>query len=292
MKFHLRILYFLCITILISCSENAQQKESVGVQGHRGCRGLWPENSMIGFEKAIDMKVHTLEMDVVISRDLKVVVSHEPFMNHEIALDVNGKPIPESNEKDYNLYEMTYEDIQQYNCGTKQHPRFPNQEKVKVVKPLLEDVIKMAEAKTENSIRYNIEIKRKPSYDNLYAPKLEVFVALVLAVLEKFELGDRVNLQAFDLETLREIKRQAPKMPLALLIDAKESIDDKLKQLDFKPEIISPHYMLLTQENIRNYQKKGFLVIPWTVNKKSEMNILIEWNVDAIITDYPNLLMY
>jgi glycerophosphoryl diester phosphodiesterase len=277
----------------MGCSENTQKKstpKTVEIQGHRGCRGILPENSMIGFEKAIDLNVATLELDVVISKDHKVVVSHEPFMNHEIVLDLQGNPIPESEEKKYNLYQMTYDSIRQYDCGSKHHPRFPKQEKVKVTKPLLDEVIAMAEAKTEQRIRYNIEIKRKPLYDKVYSPPVDLFVKLVLEVIEKHNLGDRVNLQAFDLETLREIKRQAPRMPLALLVDENESIDEKLKQLGFKPEIISPYFKLLTQENVRAYQEKNFLVIPWTVNEKEDMNQLIDWNVDAIITDFPNLL--
>ncbi|PTX61045.1 glycerophosphoryl diester phosphodiesterase [Kordia periserrulae] len=262
----------------------------IDIQGHRGCRGLLPENSMIGFEKAIELGVHTLELDVVISKDKKVVVSHEPFMNHEIALDVQGNPISESDELNYNLYQMSYDSIHQYDCGSKHHPRFPNQEKVKVSKPLLSEVIEMAEAKTEKTIRYNIEIKRQPSYDEVFAAKVAEFVRLVLEVIQKYDLGNRVNLQAFDLETLEEIKKQAPSMKIALLVDDGESIDDKLQQLSFTPEIISPYYELLTQKNIANYKKKQFLVIPWTVNKKSDMLRLIDWNVDGIITDYPNLL--
>ncbi|MEM6718666.1 MAG: glycerophosphodiester phosphodiesterase family protein [Bacteroidota bacterium] len=292
MKILLRVFYCSCFILLMNCSGNTQKGEtkSISFQGHRGCRGLLPENSMIGFEKAIDLRVGTLELDVVISKDHKVVVSHEPFMNHEIALDLQGNPIPESEEKNYNLYQMTYDSIRQYDCGTKPHPRFPKQEKVKVVKPLLEDVIKMAEAKTENKIYYNIEIKRQPSYDGIYAPTVAVFVQLVLEVVQKYNLGDRVNLQAFDVETLKEIKKQAPTMQLSLLVDAGESINEKLKQLSFKPEIISPYYKLLTRKNVREYQKKNYLVIPWTVNTLGDMLRLIDWNVDAIITDYPDLL--
>jgi len=292
MKFLSRILLGLLMMGFMNCTENTQKStaKTASIQGHRGCRGLLPENSMIGFEKAIELKVETLELDVVISKDHKVVVSHESFMNHEIALDLQGNPIPESEEKNYNLYQMTYDSIRQYDCGTKAHPRFSKQEKVKVVKPLLEDVIKMAEAKTGNTIYYNIEIKRKPSYDGVYAPPVDMFVRLVLEVVQKYNLGNRANLQAFDLETLETIKKQAPKMQLALLVDENESIDQKLKMLSFKPEIISPYYKLLTKKNVREYQEKDFLVIPWTVNKKEDMFQLIDWNVDAIITDYPNLL--
>ncbi|EDP97855.1 glycerophosphodiester phosphodiesterase family protein [Kordia algicida OT-1] len=274
----------------MSCKNQSQTSvKTTSIQGHRGCRGLFPENSMMGFEKAIELNVNALELDVVVSKDHQVVVSHEPFMNHEIALDLQGSPISEADEKKYNLYQMSYDSIRQYDCGSKKHPRFPNQKKIKVVKPLLTDVIQMSEQKTNSTINYNIEIKRKPSYDDVFAPKVAVFVRLVLEVIHKYDLGNRVNLQAFDLETLEEIKKQAPNMKLALLVDENESIDKKLKQLSFTPEIISPYYKLLTRKNVRDYQKNNFQVIPWTVNKEADILQLINWNVDAIITDYPDI---
>ncbi|MFK7748871.1 MAG: glycerophosphodiester phosphodiesterase family protein [Kordia sp.] len=263
----------------------------IDIQGHRGCRGLLPENSMIGFEKAINIGVHTLELDVVISKDHKVIVSHEPFMNHEIAYNLQGNPISENDEKNYNLYQMAYDSIRQYDCGTKKHPRFPQQEKIAVRKPLLSNVIAMAEKQSKNQINYNIEIKRKPSYDGVYAPKVDAFVRLVLEVVQKQNLGNRVNLQAFDLQTLEEIKKQAPKMKLALLVSVNENMKKKLKQLSFTPEIMSPYYKLLTKENIQEFQRRyGMKVIPWTVNTAKDMQELIAWNVDGIITDYPDIL--
>ena len=196
MKFykHISIAVF-CISLVVGCSPESNHKKMVDIQGHRGCRGLLPENSIIAFEKAIELGVHTLELDVVISKDHQVVVSHEPFMNHEIALDLQGNPIPESEEKNYNLYQMTYDSIRLYDCGTKKHPRFPTQQKLKVVKPLLDDVIQMVEVKTGNKIAYNIEIKRKPSYDGIYAPKVDEFVRLVVEVVQKYNLGDQPNPQ-------------------------------------------------------------------------------------------------
>ncbi len=280
----------LLFLFLISCTHTPNHKKMIDIQGHRGCRGLLPENSLIGFQKALEIGVHTLELDVVISKDHKVVVSHEPFMNHEIALNIDGKPIDEQSEKNYNLYQMTYDSIRLYDCGTRVHPRFPSQEKVKVIKPLLEEVIQMAEDKSKQQVRYNIEIKRVSSYDTIYAPKVEEFVRLVLEVIQQFHLGNRVNLQAFDIEMLEQINKQAPYMTTALLVDENEFIEKKLEQLSFSPTIISPYYQLLTKEVIRSYQNKGFKVIPWTVNETEEMQQLINWHVDGIITDYPDRL--
>ena len=115
------------------------------IQGHRGCRGLLPENSIVAMKKAVDLGVTTLELDVVISADHQVLLSHEPFLSHEICLDSNGNEIYENNEKSYNLYKMNYDEIRKCDCGSKIHPRFLSQEKVKTYKPLLSEMIDSVE---------------------------------------------------------------------------------------------------------------------------------------------------
>ena len=119
----MRYLWILLCVICFSCNS----EQSLDIQGHRGCRGLYPENSIPAFKKALDLGVTTLELDVVISKDKKVVVSHEPFMNHHIVLDPRGNEIAANDERSYNLFEMTYDSIKQYDCGTKGHQDFPFQ---------------------------------------------------------------------------------------------------------------------------------------------------------------------
>ena len=180
---------------------------------------------MPAFQHAIDLGVNTLELDLVISKDKKVVVSHEPFMNHEIALDISGNEISETNEKSYNLFDMTYDSIKMYDCGTKPHARFPEQKKMKVHKPLLDEVIDLAEEQTQNTILYNIEIKSLPIWDEVFTPKVDEFVALVLKVIKEKGIANRVTLQSFDVRALEEIKRVAPEIKTSLLIDDFESLD-------------------------------------------------------------------
>lgn len=274
------------LVVFMSC----ENSKIIDIQGHRGCRGVLPENTIPAFKKAIELGVHTLELDVAISKDNVVVVTHEPYMNHEIALTPDGKEISENNEKSYNLYQMSFDSIQTFDVGLKKHPRFPDQEKIKAVKPSLSEVFNVSEALNGN-IKYNIEIKAEPAYDNIFTPEPKTYVKLVLEVVKKHKLENRVNLQSFDIRILEEIKRQNPTMVLALLVDENEDIDAKLKSLSFKPEIISPYFKLLTKTNVKSYQNNGFLIIPWTVNEILDLKHVISLNVDGIITDFPYRLI-
>ncbi|HMC00757.1 MAG TPA: glycerophosphodiester phosphodiesterase family protein, partial [Flavobacteriaceae bacterium] len=182
---------------------NCKKHIEIDVQGHRGCRGLMPENSLPAFQKAIELGVNTLELDLTISKDKQVVVSHEPFMNHLICLDAEGKEIPKEDETKYNFYEMKYDSIKQFDCGSKVYERFPDQQKIKVYKPLLSEVFKLSEELNPN-IRYNIEIKSHPKYDNVYTPEPKEFVKLVLNKIDDFGVFNRTNLQSFDTRVLEE----------------------------------------------------------------------------------------
>ncbi|MDO6598308.1 glycerophosphodiester phosphodiesterase family protein [Oceanihabitans sp. 2_MG-2023] len=269
---------------------NCNSSKTIDIQGHRGCRGLMPENTLQGFKKAIVLGVHTLELDVAVSKDNIVIVSHEPYMNPVICLDANGKEIPEADAKKYNLYQLTHEEIKAYDCGIKFHERFPSQEKQKAYKPSLSEVFIVSNA-LNKEIKFNIEIKALPEYDTVFTPKPEEFVQLVLQTIHEHQVFNQCNLQSFDIRILEEIKKQAPKMQVALLVDENEDISEKLKQLSFSPEIISPYYKLVNKENTSAYHVQGFKVIPWTVNTASEMLEMMHNNVDGIITDYPDVLL-
>ncbi|WP_179319349.1 glycerophosphodiester phosphodiesterase family protein [Winogradskyella helgolandensis] len=272
----------------MSCNSEKQ----VDIQGHRGCRGLLPENSLPAFEKAIDLGVNTLELDIVISKDLKIVVSHEPYMNPVICLTPKGDTLPNNSAKDYNLYNMNYDDIKQFDCGSKFHPTYPEQEKQKTYKPLLSKVFDLVKAKKSN-VKFNIEIKSETSYYGIFTPQPEAYVKLVLDEIELNGMLSRVNLQSFDVEIIREIRKQDPSIHIALLVDEGEEIWSKISQLDMDklPEIISPYFKLLDSIKVRNLQAENFKVIPWTLNEEDDMKQMLSWQVDGIITDYPNKLI-
>lgn len=262
--------------------------------GHRGCRGLYPENTILSFLKTIELGAHAIELDVVISKDNQIVVSHEPFMSSVTCLKPNGKEITSIEDKMYNLFEMNYTEILEFDCGLKYHPKFPSQQKVALQKPLLSSVINECEAfvKLTNKpfITYIIEIKSKAGWVNQFYPTPEKYVEVLLQILQKFDLTERLILKSFDVNISNEIKKQAPQLIQSLLVNIKEKITNKLQLLNFKPEIIGPNYKMLSREMVKSYQKKDYLIYPWTINEISDIKRFISYGVDGIITDYPNRL--
>lgn len=263
------------------------------LQGHRGGRGLWPENTLYGFENALDLGVTTLEMDVVLSGDDQVVVSHDPFFNPHICQDDQGRSLSEDTL--ISLYKINYEAIARFDCGSKSYPRFPDQEKCKAAKPLLKDVIKHIEQKINAEgkprVLYNIEIKSRPEWEGEFQPASpDFYVQTVMDTIKKHLTIDRYTIQSFDPRILRSLQGYDSKIKLVYLLEETELTEDMFTDLDFHPTVISTDFNLLSKNLVSRYQEQGFLVIPWTVNKEDDMKRLIEWGVDGIITDYPNRL--
>jgi len=271
----------------------ALQAQQIDIQGHRGARGILPENSIPGFLAALDSGVTTIEMDVVVSKDGLIVVSHEAFMNHDICLDREGNRINKSEEKEHNIYQYNYDEIKKFDCGSIGNPNFPEQQKIKVSKPLLSEVIKAVEIHIKNytlfEVDYNIEIKSEKSTDNLHHPPTKEFSDLVYEVIDAYLPWERVNIQSFDFRVLKYWHHQYPAVRLAALVANIKSIDTNLANLGFKPEIYSPYYKLLNKRKVRNLHKRGLKVIPWTVNYEKQMKKIMGWGVDGIITDYPHV---
>lgn len=261
------------------------------VHGHRGCRGLFPENTLEAFQKALELGVDTLELDVCISQDLQVVVSHEPWFNHEISTQPDGSAITEENELYFKLYEMPYAAIKAFDCGLKKHPRFPYQKKIAAHKPLLKEVIDFAEEVSKKTIRYNIEIKYTTQGKQILHPDLISFSNLLLHLIEEKNIQDRTIVQCFEAEVLNFIHATKPQQTLSYLVEELGSASEHLKKLSFTPHVYSPDYTLLTPEEISFCHQKNMLVIPWTINEKEDMKRMISMGVDGIISDYPDVLI-
>src|SRR5688572_7580508 len=176
-------LIFVMLLMAIAYSGSSQYIPKFDVQGHRGARGLKPENTIPGFLLAIDSGVTTIELDVVVTKDKQVVVSHEPWMSASICLDPTGTPLQAKEEKKANIYQLTYEQVKQYDCGSLGNKNFPQQEKIALSKPLLNDVIVAVENHIKNygsyEVDYNIEIKTTLEGDKKFHPSVEEFSDLV-----------------------------------------------------------------------------------------------------------------
>ena len=262
-------------------------------QAHRGGRGLMPENTIPAMIKALDLGMQTLEMDVVISKDNQVVVSHDTYMSSDFVRKPDGTDVTAGEAKQIILYQLAYDEIKKFDVGSKPHPQFPQQQKFRTYKPLLSELIDSVDVyvkkKGLKAPLYNIEIKSTPDGDGKSHPAPQAFVDLVLAVCEGKKLGDRLTIQSFDVRPSQIIHQQRPEIKLSYLTANAKSIEDNLTTLGFKPAIYSPYYKTVTVESVTTCHNQGMQVVPWTVNTKEEINRLVELGVDGIISDYPNL---
>lgn len=284
-----------CLIILALMKLENLEAQPFDWQGHRGCRGLLPENTIPAFLKALEFpEVTTLELDLAVSKDGELIVSHEPWMNESICTKPGGLPVTKSEAMNLKIMAMTYEEIKQFDCGIRGNSRFPEQQPMAVHKPSLEDVV--MEVRQNCSMRlkempsWNIEIKSHPMGDGIFTPKVDDFVKLVVAEISRLGIGQKTCVQSFDLRALKELKAIAPEQTMAFLVENKEGVEQNLEKLGFKPNIYSPDYKLLRKKDIKSLHAMGIKVVPWTVNNTRQMKKLLRWGVDGIITDYPNLI--
>jgi glycerophosphoryl diester phosphodiesterase len=265
---------------------------TLDLQGHRGARGLFPENSLLGFEKALEIpEVSTLELDLCVTADDQLIVSHEPWLNEYICTIIDSS----SGGIDYNLYKMTYDSIQQFDCGSKGHPDFPKQQLATAKKPLLKELFAMIDEKGLRWPNFNIEIKARRKGDDVYHPRPKKFAALVVEALNELnqaypeaEVLNKVSVQSFDLRVLREVRKTALPVKLSLITEKAANPAKEMDALGFPVDIYSPSYELVTPQLISWCHFRQIAVIPWTINDLEEMQNLVDMGVDGVISDYPN----
>lgn len=291
MKHLKKFLLFFCCQIIIF-GLVAQNVNMINVQGHRGARGFYPENSIYGFCKAIEMGVHTIELDVVVSKDAQIVVSHDPYLNSAICKGPQGEAIAKGKEKTYNLFQMSYEEIEKCDCGSNGNSNFPEQVKMKSVKPTLEETFSRIEYFIEQNqlqeVAYNIEIKSSKKGDDSFHPKPEVFVELVVKLIEKYGLENRTYIQSFDGRVLEVVHKNYPNLRTSLLVGLSLSPIRTLKRLSFIPNYLSPNYRLVNAGLVTYCKENGIQLVPWTVNNPSDIKNMLDLGVDGIISDFPN----
>ncbi len=302
---HQRFIGCLLVLLVWSSCQTEQKEKTIDLatldlntidwQAHRGGKGLAPENTVPAFTYAVTLPyVKTLELDLVVSKDSVLVVSHEPWMSSKICLTPEGSEIGEANEKQLNIFQMTLEEITAYDCGSKPVEDFPEQKKIKTSKPTFENIVKAVNAyaaqKSLEAPQFNIEIKSAPEGDNIYHPEPATFATLVINAINRLRIKERSNIQSFDVRALQAVHQQDSTLQLAYLISTSEGLEQDLQKLGFTPNIISPNHQLVNADFVKAAHARGMKVIPWTVNDVERMKALLVLGVDGIITDYPNLI--
>lgn len=281
--------------ILFSACGTLSSFPTFSYEGHRGARGLYPENSIGAMKTAIDLsKVTTLEMDCHITKDKEVIVYHDDSLNPKFVQYTNGEPLSGKDNKGI-IYHYNYAELAQFDIGSKFYEDFPEQKKEPTNIALLSDLIDAAETyakdKRKSPMFYNIETKSQAGKDHKYHPEPQEFSDLVLQVVIDKGIASRTVIQSFDKRTIQYINKAYPKIKTSYLIGAsnKKNIAELIHDLGFTPFIISPHYSLVNEHFVKSAHEAGIKVIPWTVNDKQEIEKLEALRVDGIISDYPNL---
>jgi glycerophosphoryl diester phosphodiesterase len=264
------------------------------IYGHRGCRGLRPENTIPAFLHALEWPVDGLELDVVISADGQVVVSHEPWLNPLICSAPDGSALPPGFARSFRFYQQQYAAIRRFDCGRRRHPGFPEQLPESAVKPLLREVFAAVEARCSALGRpvpaYSIELKSSPEGDGVDHPAPAEFVLLVEQVVATTPgLSQRIDTlyMSFDHRVVQAL-RQLTSRRVCLLIEDHRPIQEHISQLGFKPDVLGPDYQLLTPELLAFCAEAQLPIVAWTVNDPVAIKIVSGHGVQGITTDYPD----
>ncbi len=266
------------LVLTLSSSYASPSHRKIAVHGHRGARGLRPENTVPAFKYAIQLGVDALEMDMSVTRDNVIVISHDPVLHPPVC----SGPAPSAV-----IHELTLLALRQWDCGAIQNPRFPKQLTIPGTRmPTLDEVFQLAGT---GNFLYNIETKSFPDHPE-YTPAPSDFARMVLDKVREYHLEKRVILQSFDFRTLVAMKRLAPEMKLSALVE-KDSREFPLIAKEAGADIISPDFTLVTPEKVKAAHNAGLEVLPWTPDRPEDWQRLIEADVDGIITDYPGELI-
>ena len=280
------------------------------LQAHRGGRGLAPENTLAAFSNALDIGVSTLELDIGLTADGVVVISHDTVLNPDHTRDAQGGWLAAAGPaiRALTLAELQRYDVGRINAANNYGKQFASQqprdgERIPTLAQLFERV---RERQGATQMQFNIETKIDPTRPDETAPP-ESMVRALLAVIDQAGMAQRVTIQSFDWRTLALVAQLAPRLPRAYLTSARTLRDSRwtagLQSSAFAsvPQLVkaaggassvlwSPAFAELTPELLREARSLGLRVLPWTVNQRADMARLIDWGVDGLITDYPDLL--
>ena len=307
-----RLVSFLSISFLLSGCLS-----TFDLQGHRGARGLMPENTLPAFAKALEIGVTTLELDTSVTKDGVVVVTHDPRLNPDLVRLPDGKWLETPANIGPSVFSLTYAELQRYDVGrlkpgTKYAERYPEQQSVDGTRiPRLADLFALVRQTGNEHVRFNIETKLSP-FERDATPSPEAFVDALLGVITAEKMRNRVTIQSFDWRTLKIVQQRAPDIPTVYLSAQQKFLDTinadgregsawtaGLNVREFGGSVArmvkaaggavwSPYFGDVDQPKVLDAQALGLKVVVWTVNSASDIERMLDWQVDGIISDYPN----
>jgi glycerophosphoryl diester phosphodiesterase len=282
---------------------------ALDLQGHRGARGLAPENTLPAFARALEIGVDTLELDLVVSADDVLLVGHDPQLNSALARGPDGRWLSEPAPVVFELDAAALRgfDVGRLDPASDYAARWPQQQPVDgTAMPTLAEVAELVDARGATTVRFNVETKISPRRRQL-GPAPERFAELVVAELRRLDLAARATVQSFDWRTLRRVQELAPEIPTVCLTARQRWLDNVadpawtagLQLADHEgsvPQLVaaagcriwSPFHGDLTPLDLRRAENLGLMVVVWTVNEPADMRRLIGQGVHGLITDYPD----
>jgi glycerophosphoryl diester phosphodiesterase len=284
----------------------------IKIYGHRGARGDLPENTLESFKYLFDNAINAYETDILISKDLIPVITHDFRLDPSLTKDKEGNWIKDENIK---IFDLTYDEISKFDVGslnklTRYGRRFVNQKSLENQKiPKLSELLELSSKNELQNLLINLEIKSTPDEKNL-TPDPKDLVQIVLNEINNSNLKDKIIISSFDWRILREVKKQSPEIPRAYLtfqqekgMKIKKTIYSKSPWIDHipltivydLPKIIKelggsawhPYYKDINKKAVKDAHDNNLPVNVWTVNDEDDMLKMIEYGVDGIMTDYP-----
>jgi glycerophosphoryl diester phosphodiesterase len=308
-----RPVHRLALALLLAASMTSAA--AFDIQGHRGARGLAPENTLLGFARALSIGVTTLEMDTGVTEDGIVVVAHDPRLNPDTTRGPDGRWLT---GRTFAIHELTFRELQRYDVGrikpgSEYSKRFPEQRRADKARiPTLAQVFDLVRHARNEAVRFNIETKLSPlAADETLPP--EAFARALVAVVRANGMAARTTIQSFDWRTLAVVQKEAPDIATSYLTAQQQWTDNVMAgHADDSPwtagirfrdhgsvpkmvraaggRIWSPYYGDLTPALLAEARTLGLAVLPWTVNDRDDMVRLVDWGVEGLITDYPDRL--
>ncbi|MFA6584443.1 MAG: glycerophosphodiester phosphodiesterase [Elusimicrobiaceae bacterium] len=287
MKRFLALGVLFAMTAMPSFAEGLKNK--IQVHGHRGCRAVYPENTLAAFNEALRAGVDVLEMDMQVTKDNVIVLSHEFAVSPDLCLAPGGEKIT----KQLPFHFLTLAEVKKFDCGTLRNPKFPDQTPLPGEKiPTLDEMFEMVKNSTypaAANVQFNIETKIVPGYPAI-SPAPEEFAQLFADSIKKYGMEKRVILQSFDKRTLIAMKKLLPQVRTSMLTSDNLVPYDAVAQA-IKADYISPDFLWITKADVDDLHKAGVQIVPWTVNTPADWDKMIELGVDGIITDNPGALI-